>query len=176
MKATIAILMVVTTGLWALYSTAEVYKVVDPKTGKVLYTDTPPANYKPDDSLKLPPVNTQPAMDIPDKGVSTEAEPLPLNYDSLTILQPANNSTIPPGQLDVVIQTKAQPTLQEGHLIRILFNDEPVASPSSTSSIVIGNLIRGSHQIQAQVVDAEGKVLISSKTVTIHVKRASIKN
>ncbi|MCK9503072.1 MAG: DUF4124 domain-containing protein [Porticoccaceae bacterium] len=176
MKAITAILMLATAGLWVMCASAEVYKVVDPKTGKVLYTDTPPANYKPSDSVKLPPVNTQPATDIPEKSPATDAEPAPIRYETLAILQPRDDVTIPPGQLDVVVQTKAEPELQEGHLIRILFNNEPVASPSSTSSVVIGNLNRGSHQIQAQIIDAEGKILISSKTIIIHVKRASVKN
>lgn len=159
--------------LWTLPATGEVYKIVDPVTGKVTFTDTPPAS-RPNKTVELPPVNTQQAT-IPEARPQAAPEPVDVNYEEVRILQPLDDTTVAPGQLNVVIQVSTTPDLQGSDLIRILLNGKAVAKPASTTSVVIDQLIRGSHRIKAEIVDAKGNVLKESKTITIHVKRASVK-
>jgi len=155
---------------------SEVYKVVDPETGRITYTDNPPPKSVTSDKLDVPKVNTQPAVTAPtdtDQQNSSD-QPEEVEYETLTILQPKHNETIPPGQLDVVVQVRSRPALQDGHRIQVLMNGKVASTRASTTSIVLSDLIRGSHQIKAQIIDADGQVKKSSKSLTIHVKRASV--
>ena len=65
---------------------AEVYKVVDPVTGKVTFTDTPPADREQSQRLDLRITNTQAPLDVPKKTPPEEREDA-ATYDSLNILQ-----------------------------------------------------------------------------------------
>lgn len=165
----IVALIAMVAGAWCSNVAAEVYKVIDPATGKIIFTDTPPTGQQ-REAIDLPDVNTQQATKPP-----PESDPIPstqVGYKRITIVQPGNDTTIPPGQLDVVIQVATQPSLQEGNLIRILFDGKPLGKASSSTSHVINQLERGAHQIVAQVIDNQGRVLKQSTATTIHVKRA----
>lgn len=151
---------------------AEVYKIVDPQTGEVNYTDTPPPVGN-SEKVDLPQVNTQPAAKPSEEESNENEDTKPVAYQAVEILAPADNSTIPPGQMDVVVQVKVIPALQDGHHLQILFDGKALGPPASTTSWVIGNLLRGTHKIQAQIVDSNGETLKESKEVHIHVKRSS---
>lgn len=155
----------------------EIYKVVDPKTGRVTYTDNPPPKSVTSDKLEVPEVNTQPAVKPPVETVSkddTSESSESVDYESLRILQPDHNATIPPGQLNVVVQIKSVPVLQDGHKLQILLDGKVASTKASTTSIVLSDLVRGSHVLKARILDADGEVKKTSKGVTIHVKRASV--
>lgn len=160
--------------LWALPAIAEVYKIVDPVTGKVTFTDNPPPN-RPSNTVDVPAVNTQQATVPEAKAPALPSQPAEIEYEDVRILQPLNDTTVPPGQLDVVIQVETLPALGKNHLLRILFNGKEVAKPASTTSVIVDQIVRGSHQIKAEIIDSEGNVLKESKITTIHVKRASVK-
>jgi hypothetical protein len=151
--------------------------VVDPETGRIIFTDNPPPKSVTSDRVDMPRVNTQPAVTPPkkaetDQGDSTDSEAI--EYESLRIVQPGHNDTIPPGQLDVVVQVKSQPALQDGHRLQILMDGKIASTKASTTSVVLSDLVRGSHVLKAQIIDADGQVKKTSKAVTIHVKRASV--
>jgi hypothetical protein len=158
-------------GFWCASAAAEVYKVVDPASGKIIFTDTPPSGQQ-REVLDLPDVNTQQATPPPPKPERDPAPSTQVSYKRIAIVQPGNDTTIPPGQLDVVIQISTDPSLQEGNLIRVLFDGKPLGKASSSTSHVINQLERGSHQIVAEVIDSKGRVLKQSAITTIHVKRA----
>lgn len=151
---------------------AEVYKVVDPETGEVNYTDTPPPLGK-SEKLRLPQVNTQPGATPSEEDSNKKEDTKPIAYQTVEILEPADDSTIPPGQLNVVIQVRVTPTLQDGHHLQILFDGKALGPPASTTSWVVGDLVRGAHNIRAQIVDSNGDILKESKEVRIHIKRSS---
>lgn len=154
----------------------EIYKIVDPRTGKVTYTDTPPAAGEGDAvSLDLPPVNTQQHTPAPPPPPANEQDAEEIAYRHVEIVQPADDSTIPPGQLNVVVQVRTTPTLLAGHRVRVLLNEQAVSAPIAGTSLVIDELNRGSHQIRAQIIDQDGRLLRESAAVTIHVKRGSVR-
>lgn len=154
----------------------EVYRVVDPCTGKVTFTDTPPADESDSEQVKLPEPNTQQSVRVPEALLSDEEKEETdgaVDYASVEIAQPRPETTIPPGQLDLVVQVKTDPPLQDQHLVRVLWDGEPVADPASTTSVVITDMVRGTHRLQAQVVDDEGNVLGASDTIEVYVRRHS---
>lgn len=150
---------------------AQVYRTVDEK-GNVKYTDQPPANDASAEELTLPSINTQPA--VAPKNPPEIAKKEELSYKQVVILSPAQDSTIPPGQLEVVVQVYLEPALRSGHRIQLLHNGQPHGPAVPATSFVIDSLIRGEHTLQARVVDNTDNPIGQSDTVIIHVKRHSI--
>ena len=152
---------------------AQVYRIVD-EQGNVKYTDQPPANDPSAEALQLPSVNTQPA--VSPRESSTESEKQEAGYKEVVILTPAQDSTITPGQLEVVVQVYLEPALRSGHRVQLIHNGQPHGPAAPATSFVIDSLIRGEHTVQAQVIDSADNPVGQSATVTIHVKRHSIQH
>lgn len=148
-----------------------VYRVIDAQ-GKVSYTDTPPKDGSAEPVI-LKEVNTQPAMDAR-KATAPAAEAAATPYTQIEITSPANESTIPPGQLNVVVQLHLEPALQPGHMVQFYLDDKPQGPAAATTAITLGDLYRGSRTIYATVVDANGARVAQSNNVVIYVKRPSV--
>ena len=116
---------------------AEVYKVVD-ENGKVTYTDRPPASSA-DAPLTLPPLNTQPGIQ-PAAPQEEAPQPQATAYQRVEILQPRPGLTVPPGQLDLVVQVDIEPELQAGHLVSIRLNGTPIGRPAATTQVRIDTI------------------------------------
>ncbi|WP_461517384.1 DUF4124 domain-containing protein [Porticoccus sp.] len=157
----------------ALPASAEVYKTVDDQ-GNVTYTDNPPSDGKTVEPVDLPAINTQPGLQPPASARKKPAENS--GYADVSILAPAQDATIPPGQLNVVVQIFLEPALKAGHRVQLLHNGQAYGEPAYATSFSIDSLIRGEHTLKAQVVDENGAVIAQSGSVTIHVKRTSIQN
>lgn len=156
--------------LTASLSSAEVYKIVD-KDGKVTYTDKPPAS-SPNAPLELPPINTQPGLlPSPPPDESPPAEEA--RYSRIAILQPPASYTVTPGQLDLIVQVEIKPELQTGHLVKFLLDGKPVGRPLPATQIRLDNLERGTHKIEAIILDANGRRVAGSTPVEFHVQRPS---
>lgn len=166
------VLLVAALPILAVNVHGEVYKVVD-ESGRVTYTDKPPTSQQAE-KISLPQTNTQQSIEIPIK--PAEDTPPPAaggGYDKVEILQPRNGASIPPGQLDLIIQVGISPELQPNHRVSILLNGKPLGIPAAATSIRLDNLDRGAHRIEAKVVDPMGRNVASSQAVNIYVHRAS---
>lgn len=154
--------------------TADIYRIVDDE-GRVSYTDQAPVEGQLADRIEIDKPNTQPALKAKpvEAKTGTEQEALPTRYDRVAIVQPANESTVPPGQMEVVVELVTEPTLAQNHQVLLLHNGAPYGEPAATNSFIIGDLIRGTHQIQARIIDENAKVIASSNTITLYVKRTS---
>ncbi|MGE3295726.1 MAG: DUF4124 domain-containing protein [Porticoccaceae bacterium] len=154
-----------------------VYRVIDAQ-GKVSYTDTPPKDGAAE-AVILKGVNTQPAMDVRKTDVRKADAPAAesaVTYTRIEITSPVNDSTIPPGQLNVMVQLQLEPVLQPGHRIQFYLDNEPQGPAAATTAITLSDLYRGSRSIHATVVDANGVRMAQSNSVVIHVKRRSVKS
>ncbi len=149
--------------------TTPMYRVID-EQGRVTYTDSPPANST-SEPIKLSPINTQPAAITPQ--TKQPEQVVGAAYSVSRITQPAQNATIPPGQLDVIVQIELEPQLQSGHLVKLYHNGRLYGTPTSASSFSLTSLIRGQHQLQAEIIDADGNIKATTQTVVFHVKRTS---
>lgn len=159
----------------AFYALAEVYRVVD-EDGTVQYTDSPPAGDPTVESVDLPTINTQPGLQLPKSTVKNEPKEEHTGYENVSISTPAQGTTIPPGQESIPVQISLTPQLKDGDAIQLMFNGQPYVPASSSTSYNIGSLIRGEHQIQAQIIDSDGNVIAQSGATTVYVKRHSIKH
>ncbi len=153
----------------------QVYKVTD-EEGNVTYTDNPPAEEQRGETVKVPEVNTQPAPEVrsPPRSQSEE-DSEQTGYEAVYIAQPSHEQTIPPGQVEVPVQIVTEPALKQNHRLQVLYDGEPYGQPSAATPVLTG-LHRGTHQIQAQVLDSDNRVVATSETVTIYIKRHSIQH
>ncbi len=152
-----------TSGLISNASHAEIFRSVQPD-GTVVYSDQPNGNAK---AVDLPPLMITPstqAQNPPPQG-DTEKQAV---QRRISISSPTANSIIPNGLNPTTVSTQTSPALGKQDRIRILLDNRLVAY-GNQNRYVIQQLPRGQHQLQAQWVDKEGKLLAQSSNVSIQV-------
>lgn len=93
-------------------------------------------------------------------------------YESLNIVSPGAEETLwnIEGVLNVTLDIR--PGLLEGHQIRVYFDGNP--RMVNAASFQIEEVYRGVHNIQAEVVDASGRLMIRSATNRFYVQQNTI--
>jgi len=150
-----------------------VYKQVD-KEGNVTFTDQPAEDAE-TEQVEIQPINVHSFPKAPPPEPKSQAPEKQFSYKTLNIVAPKNEDTLrDPG--DILIRAELNPNLRSGHQVRFTDNGEPLNEPSRKLSLQLFNLYRGTHNLQAEVVNRKGEVLISSPVVTLYVHRNSIIN
>ncbi|RLA46275.1 MAG: hypothetical protein DRR06_05450 [Gammaproteobacteria bacterium] len=172
--AAILLIIAVPTIVTSTASADSVYREVDEK-GRVTFTDKPSVT-QPSEKIKLSPINTQPAVaiplpDQPEEEGQPEGDETDVPYSVYRITQPTQEVTIPTGQMDVVVQLELKPSLQSGHLVTYYHNGVALGDPVATIWVTLTELIRGQHDIRAEVVDASGNIKAKTKTIVFYVQR-----
>lgn len=166
--------------LLSLPAAAEVYRLVD-KDGNITYTDQPQADAQVA-PVVLPHLNKmkatvpvqEPQSDVPDTIESadgTEAEPPFAGYTRAVILAPKNNEVIPNQQRNIIIQLSVEPQLQTGHRVQFWLDGKAQGAPVSATSYQMNDLERGTHSLGAQILNDQGRVVISAGSVEVHIQR-----
>ncbi len=93
-------------------------------------------------------------------------------YESLTIGSPLAEETLwnIEGVLNVTLNV--DPALQSGHRIRVYFNGTP--RYVNGTSFQIPDVFRGEHNIQAEIVDKSGRMMIRSMPNRFYVQQNAI--
>jgi hypothetical protein len=102
-----------------------------------------------------------------------EAEDEPFSYESLTIVAPAAEETLWNIEGVLNVSLNLQPRLQPGHRVRVYFDGEERMTSTSTS-FQVEEVWRGVHNIQVEVVDAAGTLMIRSVPNRFYVQQHSI--
>lgn len=168
MKITYAVLLCFT--LFGLAAHAEIYKTVD-EHGNTVYTDNPGHNDKAE-PVDLPELNTQPPVPVKLRPEPKE-EPSSLQYE-VYINSPQPGTQVPMGQYEIPVSLSVTPELQDGDYIQILLNGQPFGQNFYTTSMVLRDVYRGEHQLQAVILNGSGIELARSDSVTIYVQRPSV--
>ncbi|SHI21272.1 DUF4124 domain-containing protein [Ferrimonas marina] len=149
---------------------ASVYKWTD-EHGQVHYSDKPREGAE---QVEVDPSKIS-TVELPaPRPVVAQAEPESTQPDyRIALLDPQDEATIRDnnGQLDLQIQL--EPDLQDGHRVQLLLDGEVVRTLGGGGSYALDNLTRGEHQLQAQVIDKNGKVLASTASRTVYLHRHS---
>lgn len=97
----------------------------------------------------------------------------PFSYQTLSISSPGPEETLwnIEGVLNVALAL--QPNLQPGHQVRVYFDGEEKMISRGTS-FQVPEVYRGVHNIQVEVVDASGKLMIRSVPNRFYVQQNSI--
>ena len=155
----------------------EIYKWVD-NDGQMHFSDVPHVGAT---EVDIAPAQTFSTPSLAAASSSAPAaskpadEPEALDYESMAITSPATEETIWNTGGEVTISVQLQPGLQTGHQIRLYIDGKPLPNlRPNTSSLQVSDVVRGQHQIRAEVRDENGKVLINAKPSTFFYQQTSV--
>lgn len=169
MKITTALCLCLTL-LTSAAATAAIYKTVD-EHGRTVYTDNPPAN-KRVETVDLPDLNTQPPV-TPQPRPETKPVTAQVQY-RVSITAPSPGTQIPMGQHEIPVSLDISPALREGAYVQMLLNGTPFGPTFQGSQIVLTEMYRGEHALQAVIYNSDGEELTRSDSVTLYVQRQSV--
>ena len=152
----------------------KIYKVVD-EEGNVTFTDTPPndadAIVEPHSILGT---NTTPAVaTAPENAIKTDQADAKASYVT-QIVSPTDESTIPMGPGEFVVEAEVSPGLDNGEQLILLLDGEAVGAPQSFPRWQLTNVFRGAHQLQVVRVGKTGAAQSQSTEHTVYVMRPSV--
>jgi hypothetical protein len=156
---------------------AQVYRSVAPD-GTVSYSDQPSPGAR---ALELPPPSsyTPPsppaASAAPDSAADAATEPLPGagDYQRFDLVSPLPDDTIWDNQGAVDVAFDIRPSLRAGDSVRVLVDGAPSVVVQGPVARLQG-LPRGTHTLQAELLDGAGRVIKSSSSVTFHLQQHSV--
>ena len=151
---------------------AGLYKGMD-ESGNVIYSDTPFENAE---KITPPPLSIVDAPKVkPEQKVVEEEKAAETKYTKFSITAPKNDQNIW-NEPALIVSLQLDPPLAttEGHTTWLMMDGKPLVKKSQSLSLQIGRADRGSHTLQAQVRNIKGKVIKSTKSITVHIKNTVI--
>jgi len=156
----------------------QAYKWVD-EDGIVHYSDRPhegaeriqlPGSGRSTRSTYTPPARTRSTA-----STTQQAEPKQekaFSYETITIASPAAEETLwnIEGILNVTVNL--QPGLAQGHRVRVYFDGTPQMVDSLSFQIL--EVYRGAHNVQVEILDQTGKLMIRSLPNRFYVQQNTI--
>ncbi len=154
---------------------AQAYRWVDDE-GLVHYSDRPQEGAE---RVELPSDNQvrrspQRATAAPTRPAASNQQsgPAAFNYESIEFASPAAEETLWNIEGVLNVSLNVRPALQDGHRVRVYFDGDP--RMVNNTSFQIEEVYRGVHNLQAEVVDATGKLMIRSVANRFYVQQNSI--
>lgn len=164
--------LLATTGVAA----QEAYRWVD-EDGVVHYSDTPVDGAE---RILLPAPNvaatreraTQSTTSTTAEQDDDEADDEPFRYDSIEIVAPGAEETLWNIEGVLSVSVALDPGLQRGHRVRAYFDGE--RRDVSGTSFQVQEVWRGVHNIQVEVVDETGTLMIRSQPSRFYVQQNTV--
>jgi hypothetical protein len=154
---------------------AEAYTWTD-ENGVVHYSDRPQPGAKqidlPESRLSRPRPTT---ATVPTSGNSADepAEPpQAFRYESIEIASPASEETLWNVEGVVRVSLAITPALKPGHQVRVYFDGTP--QTVSGASFQLQEVWRGVHNLQAEVIDETGTLMIRSRPSRFYVQQNTV--
>jgi len=94
-------------------------------------------------------------------------------YESLSISSPGAEETLWNIEGTLSVSLSLSPGLQSGHQVRVYFNGEP--SLVNSTNFTIDEVYRGVHNLQAEVLDATGRLMIRSPGNRFYVQQNTVR-
>jgi hypothetical protein len=108
---------------------------------------------------------------------SSAAETRPVEaYREFEIVSPAQQETLWNIGGNLSVQVALLPGLQEGHRLDVLLDGQPQFLDSASTTVVVPNVFRGLHTVQALIRDTRGTEILRSQTIEIMVQQTSLLN
>jgi hypothetical protein len=153
---------------------AQAYRWVD-EDGVVHYSDRPEEGAEriqlsADDARRRP----VPAARTPSRPATpqTEQPATPFRYETLIVVAPAAEETLWNIEGVLSVSLDLRPGLQSGHQVRVYFDGEARMVPGL--SFQIEEVYRGVHNLQAEIVDETGRLMIRSLPNRFYVQQNTI--
>ena len=162
----------------ATVATAQpVYKVVD-EQGNVTFTDTPPSDVAAEVQT-LNATNTTPPMPVDDAAtaddIAMQDTEAPVAY-STRITSPVDQSTIPMGPGDFVVEAEVQPRLRIGEHLVLKLDGVSVGELQRAARWQLTNVFRGEHRLQVFRLGADDTRQDASPEQVVFVMRPVVQN
>ena len=116
------------------------------------------------------PTATTPSTD-PDEEQSAPAR---VGYESLEIASPAAEETLWNIEATLNVTLALTPALKPGHRVRVYFDGTPQVVGGT--SFQLDEVYRGVHNLQAEVIDGTGKLIIRSRPSRFYVQQNAVRN
>jgi len=161
--------------LLAAAASATTYKWVD-RNGVTHYSDRPEpgaqvVELQPAQSFEAAAPSTPGARATVRAPQATAA----VQYDKLDLWKPSNDEVFVNTGNTVPVRLRLEPELQEDHAIWLYLDGKRVdGQPDNAESFELTDVVRGTHTVSAVVTDLSGKPVISSQTVTFHLRQPSL--
>jgi hypothetical protein len=150
---------------------AEVYREVDAQ-GNVTFSDEPSSGAE---AIQVRPVTTitLPKMqDLEQFEQPQQEQPPSALYELVRIVYPRNNEAFNSGNGDVEFSVISSPQLRDGHKYEVTLDGQPVGQ-STSGTILVQNMDRGTHQAAVNIVNRSGVQVGSGTGITFTVHRPS---
>ncbi len=90
------------------------------------------------------------------------------------IVSPMDDAAIRSNDGSIEISVKIEPGMKVGQSLQLLVDGKPLGKKHKLTSIRATNIHRGTHSLQVQLINKDGKVIASTSTIKVHVLRASV--
>jgi hypothetical protein len=151
--------------LLAVAAHAGVYRWVDAQ-GRVQFSDRPMAGAEP---VPLPAARVEPAPEAAAAPQAGSGDTGP--YTTFEVVTPEPNATLRDAEGKVQISLLLEPSLAEGHRLRVLVNGQSPEGDGQGTQMVIQGLSFGSHRLQAEVLDELGVPVAYTAPVDFHLRK-----
>lgn len=153
----------------AAHAAGDIFQCKDPKNGRTIFSDKPCPGGQ---IVELPPGSTFTAPPPPPAtGPRGTPSPEAGTYRAIAVASPQSGETLrsAPGIVNVTITLV--PGLQPDHAIRLQLDGSRLPDRYTSTSITLEPVDRGERTLQAEVVDAQDRQLLSSQPVTFFLHR-----
>lgn len=144
---------------------AEVYRWVDSE-GRVQFSDRPVTGAEPV-PLQAPRPEPTPEPEAAPRPAGGDTGP----YASFEVVTPEPNATVRDAEGKVQISLLLEPSLAEGHRLRVLVNGQAPEGEGPGTQMVIQGLPFGSHRLQAEVLDELGVPIAYTAPIDFHLRK-----
>ena len=152
---------------------AEAYRWVD-EDGVVHYSDRPQEGAE---QIELPEANTVSIRRTQRAAAEDEGQQpvdaAEFRYESIDIVSPLSEETLWNIEGTLSVQLALNPALQRGHQLRVYFDGQP--QTVTGTSFRITEVWRGAHNLQAEVVDETGQLMIRSEPRRFYVQQSTVR-
>jgi hypothetical protein len=126
-------------------------------------------------AIDEPNTSASPARSQSSSGTGADDEEAegPFRYESFAVTSPSAEETLWNIESVLSVSLSLSPGLQPGHQIRVYFDGNPQIV--SGTSFTLDEVYRGVHNLQAEVLDETGKMMIRTQTNRFYVQQTTVR-
>jgi len=157
--------------LFAAGAFAEAYTWTD-ENGVVHYSDRPHPGAKIVELGEFSASRPEPATRSSSARQAESSPPIQTNYTAINIVTPGAEETLWNIETVLDVHLELTPALKPGHQVRVYYDGMPTIF--SSTRFQIEEVYRGVHNLQVEVIDQTGRLLIRSRPNRFYVQQNSV--
>lgn len=150
-----------------------IYQWTDAK-GNTVYSDKPHQGAQEVTVPDLPSYQAPKPAAKPATQQAQKTTPPQTIYKTLTIDSPKAEATVWSNPGIIPVSVSIEPALAENDKLIITVDGKTQLETSTNSGLELTGIDRGTHSIQAKIIDPDGKVAKTSQAVTVYLHKASV--